>query len=158
MLQNIRDNSQGWIAKTIIGLIIVLLALTGFEAILNGVGNQQTAAEVNGEEISLSELSLAVEMQRRQLAQQFGRDFDTSLIDDNLLRNAALSDLIDRRLLVQAAREADFANSRKTAVSARPASIRSSVRWAMVDCSSVRCSKKKCSLASCRPPWLAAAS
>lgn len=111
MLQNIRDNSQGWIAKTIIGLIIVLLALTGFEAIFNSVGNQQTAAEVNGEEISLSELSLAVEMQRRQLAQQFGRDFDTSLIDDNLLRNAALSDLIDRRLLVQAARESDFALS-----------------------------------------------
>ena len=111
MLQNIRDNSQGWIAKTIIGLIIVLLALTGFEAIFNSVGNQQTAAEVNGEEISLSELSQAVEMQRRQLAQQFGRDFDTSLIDDNLLRNAALSDLIDRRLLVQAARESDFALS-----------------------------------------------
>src|SRR5690606_14059799 len=74
-------------------------------------GNQQTAAKVNGEEISLSELSLAVEMQRRQLVQQFGRDFDTSLIDDRLLRNAALNDLIDRRLLVQAAREADFALS-----------------------------------------------
>lgn len=108
MLQNIRDNSQGWIAKTIIGLIIVLLALTGFEAIFNSAGNQQTAAEVNGEEISLSELGQAVEMQRRQLLQQFGRDFDTSLIDDGLLRNAALSDLIDRRLLVQAARESAF--------------------------------------------------
>lgn len=111
MLQNIRDNSQGWIAKTIIGLIIVLLALTGFEAIFNNVGNQQTAAEVNGEEISLTELSQAVDMQRRQLLQQFGRDFDTSLIDDRLLRNAALNDLIDRRLLLQAARESDFALS-----------------------------------------------
>lgn len=111
MLQNIRDNSQGWIAKTIIGLIIVLLALTGFEAIFNSAGNQQTAAEVNGEEISLSELNQAVEMQRRQLLQQFGRDFDTSLIDEQLLRNAALSDLIDRRLLVQAAQESDFALS-----------------------------------------------
>lgn len=111
MLQNIRDNSQGWIAKTIIGLIIVLLALTGFEAIFNGLGNQQTAAEVNGEEISLSELNSAVEMQRRQLMQQFGRDFDTSLIDDQLLRNAALNDLIDRRLLVQAAKESGFSLS-----------------------------------------------
>ena len=111
MLQNIRDKSQSWISKALVGLIVVLLAFTGFEAIFNNPGNQQTAAKVNGEEISLSELSLAVEMQRRQLAQQFGRDFDTSLIDDGLLRNAALNDLIDRRLLVQAARESDFALS-----------------------------------------------
>src|SRR5690606_7133808 len=82
MLQNIRDNSQGWIAKTIIGLIIVLLALTGFEAIFNSAGKQQTAAEVNGEEITLAELNQAIELQRRQLLQQFGRDFDTSLIED----------------------------------------------------------------------------
>ena len=34
MLQNIRDNSQGWIAKTIIGVIVVLMALTGFDAII----------------------------------------------------------------------------------------------------------------------------
>jgi peptidyl-prolyl cis-trans isomerase D len=33
MLQNIRDNSQGWIAKTIIGVIVALMALTGFDAI-----------------------------------------------------------------------------------------------------------------------------
>lgn len=111
MLQNIRDKSQSWISKALVGLIVVLLAFTGFEAIFNNPGNQQTAAKVNGEEISLSELSLAVEMQRRQLVQQFGRDFDTSLIDDGLLRNAALNDLIDRRLLVQAARESDFALS-----------------------------------------------
>lgn len=111
MLQNIRDKSQSWISKALVGLIVVLLAFTGFEAIFNNPGNQQTAAKVNGEEISLSELSLAVEMQRRQLAQQFGRDFDTSLIDDGLLRNAALNDLIDRRLLVQAARASDFALS-----------------------------------------------
>lgn len=111
MLQNIRDKSQSWISKALVGLIVVLLAFTGFEAIFNNPGNQQTAAKVNGEEISLSELSLAVEMQRRQLVQQFGRDFDTSLIDDGLLRNAALNDLIDRRLLVQAARASDFALS-----------------------------------------------
>ena len=37
MLQNIRDNSQGWIAKTIIGVIVALMALLmGFVRI--GVG------------------------------------------------------------------------------------------------------------------------
>lgn len=111
MLQNIRDNSQGWIAKTIIGLIVVLLSFTGFEAIFNAASNSQNAVEVNGEEISLNELNQAVELQRRQLLQQFGRDFDTSLIDERLLRDAALNGLIERRLLLQSAQEADFAFS-----------------------------------------------
>ncbi|WP_312928519.1 SurA N-terminal domain-containing protein [Stutzerimonas nitrititolerans] len=111
MLQNIRDNSQGWIAKTIIGIIVVLLALTGFEAIFNSSGNARNAAEVNGEEISLDELNQAVNMQRRQLMQQLGSDFDVSLFDDKLMRDSALGALIDRTLLLQGARDADFAFS-----------------------------------------------
>ncbi len=111
MLQNIRDNSQGWIAKTIIGIIVMLLALTGFEAIFNSVGNSQTAAEVNGEEISQDELNQAMNMQRRQLTQQLGGNFDPSLLDDKLVRESSLRALIDRVLLLQGAREADFAFS-----------------------------------------------
>ena len=79
MLQNIRDNSQGWIAKTIIGVIVVLMALTGFDAIIQSTSNSQNAADVNGEKITQSSLNAAVDMQRRQLIQQFGKDFDASL-------------------------------------------------------------------------------
>ena len=109
MLQNIRDNSQGWIAKTIIGVIVVLLALTGFDAIFNATSNRQNAADVNGEKITINELSQAVDMQRRQLLQQLGKDFDASQLNDNLLREAALKGLIERRLLLQGAKDADFA-------------------------------------------------
>src|SRR5690606_21733907 len=98
--------SQGWIAKTIIGVIVVLMALTGFDAIVQSTSNSRNAAEVNGEDISLVSLNAAVDMQRRQLIQQFGRDFDASLLDDNLLRKAALDNLIDRTLLLQGARQA----------------------------------------------------
>lgn len=111
MLQNIRDNSQGWIAKTIIGIIVMLLALTGFEAIFNAASNNQNAAEVNGEEISRYDLDQAVNMRRRQLAQQLGQDFDASLLDDRLLRDSALGSLIDRMLLLQSAKSANFAFS-----------------------------------------------
>ncbi|BAN49414.1 SurA N-terminal domain-containing protein [Metapseudomonas resinovorans] len=111
MLQNIRDNSQGWIAKTIIGVIIMLLALTGFDAIFNATSNRQNAAEVNGDEITLDQLNEAVNMQRRQLQQQLGKDFDASLLDENLLRDAALKSLIERKLLLQGAEKADFAFS-----------------------------------------------
>ena len=106
MLQNIRDNSQGWIAKTIIGVIVVLMALTGFDAIIQSTSNSQKAADVNGEKITQSSLNAAVDMQRRQLIQQFGKDFDASLLDDKLLRQASLDSLVDRTLLLQGAKEA----------------------------------------------------
>jgi len=111
MLQNIRDNSQGWIAKTIIGIIVVLMALTGFDAIFQATTNKNEAAKVNGDEISQNELSQAVDMQRRQLMQQLGKDFDASLLDEKMLRDSALKGLIDRKLLLQGAENAKFSFS-----------------------------------------------
>lgn len=105
MLQNIRDNSQGWIAKTIIGVIVMLMALTGFDAIVRSTGHTGEAAEVNGEKITVDSLNGAVEMQRRQLIQQFGKDFDASLLDDKLLRKSALDNLIQQSLLLQGAKD-----------------------------------------------------
>ena len=113
MLQNIRDNSQGWIAKTIIGIIVALLALTGVDAIFTSTSNSQNAAEVNGEKITTAELSQAVEMQRRQLLQQLGRDFGASLLDEKLLREAALNGLVERTLLLDSAKDAKFAFSQQ---------------------------------------------
>ncbi|MGE7992925.1 SurA N-terminal domain-containing protein [Pseudomonas sp. NPDC089554] len=111
MLQNIRDNSKGWIAKSIIGLIVVLMALTGFEAIFQATSTSQDAAKVNGQAISQNELSQAVDMQRRQLMQQLGKDFDPALLDEKMLRDAALKGLIERQLLLQGADDAKFAFS-----------------------------------------------
>ena len=111
MLPNIRDNSQGWIAKTIIGVIVALMALTGFDAIFQATSTSQDAAKVNGEEITQVELSQAVDMQRRQLLQQLGKDFDASLLDEKMLREAALKGLIDRKLLLQGAKDAKFSFS-----------------------------------------------
>ncbi len=111
MLQNIRDNSQGWIAKTIIGVIVALMALTGFDAIFRATTHKNEAAKVNGEEISQNELSQAVDMQRRQLMQQLGKDFDASLLDEKMLRESALKGLIDRKLLLQGAEKSKFAFS-----------------------------------------------
>ncbi len=111
MLQNIRDNSQGWIAKTIIGVMVVLMALFGVDQIFQSVSNSQDAAEVNGEVISLNELAKAADLQRRRLQQQLGSNFDESLINEKLLREAALKGLIDRQLLLQGTVAADFALS-----------------------------------------------
>ncbi|UUY06938.1 SurA N-terminal domain-containing protein [Pseudomonas sp. J452] len=111
MLQNIRDNSQGWIAKTIVGVIVALMAFTGFDAIVNSASNSKNAADVNGEKITQDTLSRAVDMQRRQYIQQFGKDFDVSMLDDKLLRESALNALIERNLLLQGAKDSGMAFS-----------------------------------------------
>ncbi|KAF1056500.1 MAG: Peptidyl-prolyl cis-trans isomerase D [Pseudomonas delhiensis] len=111
MLQNIRDNSQGWIAKTIIGVIVALMALTGFDAIIRATHHENVAAKVNGDDISLAELQQAEEMQRRQLQQSLGKDFDASTLDEKLLKDAALKNLVERKLVLQAAQNDKFAFS-----------------------------------------------
>ncbi|NQD96145.1 peptidylprolyl isomerase, partial [Pseudomonas sp. CrR25] len=62
---------------------------------------------------SLNDLGQAVEMQRRQLLQQLGKDFDASLLDEKLLREAALKGLVERTLLLQGATDAKFAFSQQ---------------------------------------------
>jgi peptidyl-prolyl cis-trans isomerase D len=111
MLQDIRDKSQGWTAKIIIGVIVVLMAFTGVEAVFQATSNSQDAAAVNGEAISQNELAQAADMQRRQMMQRLGKDFDASLLDDTMLKDAALKGLIDRKVLLQSAASAGFALS-----------------------------------------------
>lgn len=111
MLQDIRDRSTGWIAKVIVGVIVVLLSFTGFEAIMSSTSNRNNAAKVNGEEITLDALAQEKSLQQRQLAQQFGSDFDMNLLDDKLLNEMALKNLISRKLLLQAAADAGFVGS-----------------------------------------------
>lgn len=106
MLQNIRDRSTSWISKAIIGLIVVLLSFTGFEAILRSTSNAENAAKVNGQEIARTELEQAKNMQLRRLSQQLGQNID---LDEELVTQVALNSLINRALLLQGAQQAGFA-------------------------------------------------
>lgn len=111
MLQNIRDRSTSWISKVIVGLIVVLLSFTGFEAIMSSTSNRNNAAKVNGEEITHDELAQEKSLQQRQMAQQFGADFDMGALDDKLLTEMALKTLISRKLLLQAAADSGIVSS-----------------------------------------------
>ena len=104
MLQNIRANSKGTFAKIIIGLIVVSFSIFGIESLLVG-GGSNAVAEINGEELSPVEVQQAVNLQKRRLLQVLGDDADPALLDDDRLTGQAIESLIERRLLVQAARE-----------------------------------------------------
>ncbi|MBL4585323.1 MAG: SurA N-terminal domain-containing protein [Pseudomonadales bacterium] len=100
MLQDIRDNMQGVIAKIIIGLIVITFALFGIDSIFGGV-TEQPALEINGDEISERQLLNAIMLEKRKLLSRAGKAFDPSLIDDNLLRPGVQQRLVNRQLLVQ---------------------------------------------------------
>ena len=105
MLQNIRDNSQGTIAKIIVGFIIVTFALFGIESIV-ALGNSESApAAVNGTDIEEVEILRLVEMQKNRFRQQFGDNYDESLFNDSFLRQSALEQLIEQKVAVTQARK-----------------------------------------------------
>lgn len=109
MLQKMRDNAQSWVAKVIVGIIVLIFALTGWESISRFTSDDQKAAEVNDSVITKVELEQAVSLQRRQMIQQLrqmGNEIDPSMIDDNILRSSVLDELIGRAVLLQGAEKA----------------------------------------------------
>ena len=109
MLQNMRDKSQSWVAKVIVGVIVLVFALTGWESISRFTSNADKAAEVNGAVISSAELEQAVAQQRRQIVQQLqqmGDEFNPDMINDAELRHSVLQGMIDRAVLLEGAKDA----------------------------------------------------
>lgn len=98
MLQSMRDNSQGIIAKVLVGLIIVVFALWGVDSLVGLATAKPAPATVNGADITEQELFRGIELQRRQILNQMGADADPAMLDDNLLRSSVLESLVDRTL------------------------------------------------------------
>jgi len=102
MLTNIRENSQGAIAKVILGLVILTFAIAGVGSYTNSVDT--SVAEVNGEKISQQDYNQAYQAQRRRMQQQFGEMFDTLAANKDYManfRNGVLDNLINERLFDQ---------------------------------------------------------
>ena len=91
MLQNIRDNSSGIIAKIIVGLIAVTFVITGVN-FFNGGDGDTVIAEVDGVEITERRFLRKLEQERRQLLSILG---DPGAVDEDLLRKSVLNALIE---------------------------------------------------------------
>ena len=103
MLQTMREKSKSWITFVVVGVIAFMMAITGLETLAPNP-NSSDVAKVNGEEIDRFQLSQSVDQQRRAMIQQMGDRFDPSLIDDKVLQENVLNSLIERTLLLQAAK------------------------------------------------------
>ena len=96
-IQSMRDNSDGIVAKIIVGLIIIVFALFGMGSITTFLAPTPKVATVNGEDITQQEMELQVERSRRVLLAQ------NAQIDEDQLRADVLDNLISRKLLSTAA-------------------------------------------------------
>lgn len=101
MLQTIREHTQGWIAGTIITLIILSFALWGIHSYFIGGEGNTTVAEVNGIDITKEDLAVAYERLRRQVQIQYGAN-KALVQDETALKGRALQSLIDIEALKQA--------------------------------------------------------
>lgn len=106
MLENIRENSQGLVAKIILGFIILTFAVAGIGSYTNSVDT--SVAEVNGEKISQADFDKAYQNQRNRMAQQFGDMFETLSSDATYManfRDSVVDSLINQTLVDQASND-----------------------------------------------------
>ncbi|GGY64614.1 SurA N-terminal domain-containing protein [Marinobacter zhanjiangensis] len=102
MLQDIRDNAQGTIAKIIIAVLIVSLSIWGMDAIVGGFRGEPEVATVNGEEITEREYRRMVQINTQQQLRQMENP-DPTLLDEDQIRKDVLESMIQAEVLAQEA-------------------------------------------------------
>jgi len=100
MLQTIRDRAQGIVVWTIVGLIIITFALFGLSSYLSG-GSKSNIAEVNGSEITQTQLTRAQQNYLQRMQQMLGKNFNPDMFDNDMVKQQVLQGLITREVIQQ---------------------------------------------------------
>lgn len=100
MLQDIRDNAQGTIAKIIIAVLIVSLSIWGMDAIVGGFRGEPEVATVNGEDITEREYLRMVQIATQEELREMENP-DPTLLDEDQIRREVLDSMIQAEVLAQ---------------------------------------------------------
>ena len=111
MLQQIRDKTQGWFTKILMGLLIAVFALWGVDTLVGNIVNNQPKLTVNGDEIPVTEIDRLTQRKTQEMIAQMGKDPDLSQLNEALFRESAVNELIQRKLIEQSANENGMAVS-----------------------------------------------
>ncbi len=115
MLQNIREKTSGWVAKVILGLIILTMAFFGIESYLTGKVDTY-AAKIEGparflrfggqvKEISANDFRNRFDRVRQSERAEQGKDFDATAFESMQKKREILDELIDESLMELAAQK-----------------------------------------------------
>jgi len=113
VLQKMRAGAQGLLAKVLVGLIVFVLAVTGFGAIQFFSGAEPVAASVNGDDITQRVLDAETQRLRAQRREELGPSASDELLDRLVNRSAVLESLIVQKLMSQFANELDLSISER---------------------------------------------
>ncbi|MCH8112547.1 MAG: SurA N-terminal domain-containing protein, partial [Proteobacteria bacterium] len=102
MLDRIRKGSGGWLAKILLGMLILSFGVWGIGDIFRGGGNS-VVAEVGDVQIGTADYSRAYQAELRQQSQRFGRSLDAATARQIGLPQRAFQQLLFDTLLSQAA-------------------------------------------------------
>ena len=86
MLERIREGSQGIVAKSILGLVILTFAVSGIGSYINSQADTAVAT-VNDVEISQQAFETAYQNERARMEQQFGAMAEQLMADETYLAN-----------------------------------------------------------------------
>ena len=107
MLENIRQFAQNrWIRWAFILFLVVPFGLFGIDAYINRVTGPDAVAQVGPASISSGELEQAMRNQADIYRQQFGRNFDASLMENPEVKRSVLDRLVAEKLVALGAERA----------------------------------------------------
>ncbi len=105
MLDAIRERSQGWLAKVILGLITIPFMLWGVESYFDKSSGGDVVAKVNGDSITRQEFDRAIKGQQQEMRASMGAAYNPALFDDPKIRPGVLDGLFSQHLLMAAAKQ-----------------------------------------------------
>jgi peptidyl-prolyl cis-trans isomerase D len=107
MLQQIRERSQGLVMGVIVFFICLTFALFGVQQYLDAQSSV-VVAEVNGEEVPLTEFQRAFTQLRQRAQAMFGDAFDPNIWGGEAAKLNALDYVVDERVLLQVVDDANI--------------------------------------------------
>lgn len=97
MLRYLRENTGNWIIKFFLGIIVIVFVFLGVGSMNADKHNQ--VATVNDQAITFSEYRDAYQRMIQRLEQQFGTSLDEDLIKSLNVKQYAVNNLIDQKIL-----------------------------------------------------------
>src|SRR5512143_1239943 len=98
MLQRFRDQSKGWVATVIIGLLVVPFALWGVKSYFQYTQGEWVAM-VDGDPVTVNEFRNEYQQQLARFQQMFGAQYRPELFDTQTTRDQVVDQMVRRALV-----------------------------------------------------------
>ena len=106
MLTQMRKNVGSWIIKLLLGAIVVVFVLWGVGS--NQKSPNATVATVDGAAIGYQEFSRTYQNLLENIRRQFGDNVNEDMLNALNLKEQAINQLVDRRIILNAAAKMGF--------------------------------------------------